>query len=235
MARLDGKVAVITGGASGIGAACARRFAEAGSGVAVFDMQEPTGDGGQSRIEVTSGVVRNVRGGLPWMRIDAVMQLVDIRFDGAGGWSDLMGLRGRVRALEYDVGAGRPRSATIELRQAGVSIPIDAEEERLGRGERYLTFESVDGTVRMTRDRLEEVSDGRIFTGRQALALGLIDGLGDYEDAVDLAKRLAGLDEDAMVVGRRRRRFSLLEMLVRGVDEVAAELAPWPALGYRMP
>ena len=50
--------------------------------------QGPTGDGGQSRIELSSGVVRHVRGGLPWMGIDAVMQLVDIGFDGAGGWAD---------------------------------------------------------------------------------------------------------------------------------------------------
>jgi len=43
--RLEGKVAVITGAASGIGAACARRFAEEGAVIAGLDLQKPVGDG----------------------------------------------------------------------------------------------------------------------------------------------------------------------------------------------
>jgi protease IV len=37
-------------------------------------------------------------------------------------------------------------------------------------------------------------ADGRIFTGARAKDLGLVDQLGNFEDAVNLAKKLAGLE-----------------------------------------
>ncbi|MDR1617121.1 MAG: signal peptide peptidase SppA [Syntrophomonadaceae bacterium] len=45
-------------------------------------------------------------------------------------------------------------------------------------------------------EKLLEIADGRVFTGRQALNLGLVDGLGNYYDALDKAKELAGLPKD---------------------------------------
>ncbi len=44
MGRLEGKTAFITGAASGIGAACALRFAREGAKLAGFDLEE-AGDG----------------------------------------------------------------------------------------------------------------------------------------------------------------------------------------------
>ena len=53
--RIEGRVAVVTGGCSGIGLATVRRFAEEGAAVAVLDLdqaaaqavEEPTGVDGQ--------------------------------------------------------------------------------------------------------------------------------------------------------------------------------------------
>src|SRR5438094_333685 len=45
MGRLDGKVAIVTGGASGIGAATARRFVAGGARVVIADLNEEAGEG----------------------------------------------------------------------------------------------------------------------------------------------------------------------------------------------
>lgn len=50
-----------------------------------------------------------------------------------------------------------------------------------------------------TPEKMDEVGGGRVFTGEQALALGLIDGLGTIYDAIEESKKLAGLPEDARV------------------------------------
>jgi protease-4 len=42
--------------------------------------------------------------------------------------------------------------------------------------------------------QVEEIGRGRIWTGRQALELGLVDELGGFETALERAKELAGLD-----------------------------------------
>jgi protease-4 len=44
-------------------------------------------------------------------------------------------------------------------------------------------------------EKLREVADGRIFTGRRALELGLVDAIGGIEDAVAKAKELAGVPQ----------------------------------------
>jgi protease IV len=46
-------------------------------------------------------------------------------------------------------------------------------------------------------EAIEEVARGRVWTGRQALSLGLIDEVGDFEAAVRRAKVLTGIPLDA--------------------------------------
>jgi protease-4 len=44
-------------------------------------------------------------------------------------------------------------------------------------------------------ERVEEVARGRVWTGRDALEVGLVDELGDLDDAITAAAKLAGLAE----------------------------------------
>ncbi len=55
-------------------------------------------------------------------------------------------------------------------------------------------------------------ADGRIYSGRQAHKLNMVDKLGGLEDAIEAAARLAGLPEKPRVV-YPRRRFSIRDLL----------------------
>ncbi|MDD3653259.1 MAG: signal peptide peptidase SppA [Desulfotomaculaceae bacterium] len=51
----------------------------------------------------------------------------------------------------------------------------------------------------MDLSEIRPLADGRVFTGRQALELGLIDRLGDFHDAVLLAGELAGISGEPVL------------------------------------
>lgn len=53
-------------------------------------------------------------------------------------------------------------------------------------------------------ERVLEIARGRVWTGAQALDLGLVDEIGGFRDAVDAAKELAGIAPEETV---RLRRF----------------------------
>lgn len=65
----------------------------------------------------------------------------------------------------------------------------------------YSTFRStvVERRPALRSEDLALVTDGRVFTGTQALQLGLVDQLGTLYDAFDTAKQLAGLDAAQLV------------------------------------
>jgi protease-4 len=52
---------------------------------------------------------------------------------------------------------------------------------------------------KMPRAKIEELAQGRVYTGKMALDKGLIDGLGTLEDAIRAAKEAAGLKPDEKV------------------------------------
>lgn len=58
------------------------------------------------------------------------------------------------------------------------------------------------------------LADGRIFSGRQALAVKLVDELGGLQDAVSLAGRLAGMEGKPAVVYSGKKKTTLWKYLM---------------------
>jgi protease-4 len=65
------------------------------------------------------------------------------------------------------------------------------------------------------------LADGRIFSGSQAAEVGLVDTLGDLTDAVELAAKLAGMEEEPPVIYPKRRDYGFWEMAFEGAARIA--------------
>lgn len=68
--------------------------------------------------------------------------------------------------------------------------------------ERFLTVIR-EGRPNLTPEQIRKLADGRIYSGEQAKAAGLVDAVGYLDDAIELAKKDAGLTEARVVVYRR--------------------------------
>lgn len=75
--------------------------------------------------------------------------------------------------------------------------PVTPDERALLQGLVNDTYQQFLGAIvegrHMPLSKLRPLADGRVFTGRQALALGLVDSLGNYEDAITRTASLAGI------------------------------------------
>jgi len=55
-------------------------------------------------------------------------------------------------------------------------------------------------------ESVKKLADGRIFSGKQALAVGLVDQLGTFEFAKGVARKAAGLSDDAKTFEFHRKK-----------------------------
>lgn len=64
-------------------------------------------------------------------------------------------------------------------------------------------------------EKVREIADGGVFSGRRALELGLVDELGNFRDAVRLAARLGGIKGRPTLVKPEEKRDSWLAGLLK--------------------
>ncbi|MFW6132303.1 MAG: signal peptide peptidase SppA [Planctomycetota bacterium] len=86
--------------------------------------------------------------------------------------------------------------------------PLDDDDRAILQAmvhEYYQRFCAVVGAGRsdLSDERVKALADGRVYTGRQAAANGLVDAAGDMDDAIAAAKKLAGVDRVRVVMYHR--------------------------------
>ena len=139
------------------------------------------------------------------------------------------------------VGLGTATIKSGELKDVGdPTRPMTKQEEMMLRSvvmDSYEQFVEVVANGRqMEKENVYPLADGSIFTGLQALNLGLVDTLGGLKEAVDLAADLAELDGEPQVVRPYRREkvsiFDLMGNLLENLNEKVEKSVEGPRLLY---
>jgi protease-4 len=80
-------------------------------------------------------------------------------------------------------------------------------------------------------EEVVKIADGRIWTGEQAVQVGLVDELGSLEHAIRVAAEIAGIEGEPEVV-IRKERLSLMDMLRGQIPENFLRIIPQAELKY---
>lgn len=114
------------------------------------------------------------------------------------GLMDKIGMKAEVTKSARYKDMGSPfRDSLPEEREMIQAMIDDMNNRFLQLAARKRTF---------TQEQYRSIATARIFTASQALEAGLIDSIGYMEDALKLAKELAGVPEDGRVVVYRRTK-----------------------------
>jgi len=84
---------------------------------------------------------------------------------------------------------------------------------------------------KMPPGEVQKIADGRVFTGRQAVEVKLVDELGSFEDAVTVAAKLAGIKGEPTVV-EKKEKTSLIDFLRGGLPKELSDLFPTVKIKY---
>jgi len=131
-----------------------------------------------------------------------------------GGLMDKLGIKTEV------VKSGRHKDMSSVFRGIGKEERVILQEVLDNVHEQFIKAVAEGRT--MLYDDVKKIADGRVFTGEQALTVGLIDELGSLEDAVHSAAQLSGIEGEPVIVSKKER-FSFLNFL-KGPKELIENL-----------
>jgi protease-4 len=103
------------------------------------------------------------------------------------------------------------RSMTQRERESLQSVVDDTYEQ----------FVEVVATSRgMEREEVLKIADGSIFTGNQAKELGLVDELGNLQDAIKIAGEMVGIEEFPKTIKEVKKRISWFDVLTQKMSDL---------------
>lgn len=140
------------------------------------------------------------------------------------GLMDKVGVKVEVVKSRVHKDIGSPfRNMTDQDRELLQGVVADAYDQ-------FVTIVSTERKI--PEDSVRAFADGRIMTGRQALALGLVDTLGTFEDAKRIAASVCGIEGEPRLIRPSRRLKSWMLELLEGTAEGLFGGFGFPRLRY---
>lgn len=111
-----------------------------------------------------------------------------------------------------------------EFKDSGSPVrPITAREKKVMQGiidNMHNQFVlAVANERKIPVEKVREFADGRIYTGEQAKHIGLVDKLGNLQDAIDEAAKISGLKLKPRIIYPPKTRKSIFDLFIEGVSE----------------
>jgi len=147
---------------------------------------------------------------------------------------NLSGLMDKLGIEDQTLTTGRFKDAGSPLRPMGAEERAQLESVTHDLFVHFLDVVEA-GRPKLSRKRIEELADGRVYSADQALKAGLVDELGDLPGAVDAAREAAGIEGDVRVVTYRRdgeRGGNLFSTASQVARPQAQSLLEWQQAGF---
>jgi protease-4 len=119
----------------------------------------------------------------------------------------------------------------FEVVKSGEFKDVGNYARRMTESERKLLQSVIDDTYdqfvevlvenrNLSKEEVLKIADGSIFTGRQAKKVGLVDELGDLEDAIKIAGEMAGIEGPPKTIKERVRKVTFFDLLTQQMEEL---------------
>lgn len=132
-------------------------------------------------------------------------------------FSNLEGLFGKL-------GVGSTTIKTGAFKDAGApDRPLSVEDRAMFQSLIDSTHEQFIKAVsegrKLPLDDVRKIADGRVLSGEQAKAAKLVDRLGNIQDAIEEAGRLAGISEEPAIILPPKKKINYIDLLAGGAEE----------------
>lgn len=119
----------------------------------------------------------------------------------------------------------------FEVVKSGEFKDVGTLNRRMTEAERKLLQSVIDDTYEqfvevlvenrnLSEEEALKIADGSIFTGRQAKKLGLVDELGDLEDAIKIAGKMGGIEGPPKTIKERVRKVTFFDLLTQQMEDL---------------